>query len=600
MFVCSSRSPRRRVRGVTVVAVALVAAVLTALPASASEECLADADGDLVDLVTGNTATNPNGDLRAMCVTHSPGTLVLHARLGGATDVATHPAWEPGRSALVFQVDVDPPAPGGEGTHEYDVVIGRAAGEPAWTVQRADDGEVVCGDVFPADGLPTDRLPTFDLTLATADCLPTPDGAAPSAVRVGTFLIFAEAGSNSTLDEMPSATELYGGTVDTAPRPDEVPHAGVIRVDGRTRIETAIAVSQQAFPAEDSAGAVVLATGRPPTADGTAPVSSPDALAAAPLATHVGGPVLLVGSPGPGQLAGDVLAEIDRVLAPGSTVYLVGGDAVLHSSVADDLTAAGYTARRLAGLSRESTSLAVALEIDRDPTRIVLVDGSRFEHALLGAAYAAQANALPTGPDGGPAGHAVLLLTTRDEQGQPSLHHTHPGYVRTDRPGRQIVTIGHAATQAAQAAGLSVAPEDQLVAPDDDVFATSLLVADRYVDGRPTPTPVATAEGTEPLPGIAAPAVPTSVVVTSGVDFPDALGGAALAGRYGVPLLFSWPDSLPGPTRAWLRALPNRIDPGFVIGGPAALRDGVAAQLSGCGTDPVDQRTAECRPARRE
>ncbi|WP_108664215.1 cell wall-binding repeat-containing protein [Euzebya rosea] len=584
----------------TVVAVALVAAVLTALPASASEECLADADGDLVDLVTGNTATNPNGDLRAMCVTHSPGTLVLHARLGGATDVATHPAWEPGRSALVFQVDVDPPAPGGEGTHEYDVVIGRAAGEPAWTVQRADDGEVVCGDVFPADGLPTDRLPTFDLTLATADCLPTPDGAAPSAVRVGTFLIFAEAGSNSTLDEMPSATELYGGTVDTAPRPDEVPHAGVIRVDGRTRIETAIAVSQQAFPAEDSAGAVVLATGRPPTADGTAPVSSPDALAAAPLATHVGGPVLLVGSPGPGQLAGDVLAEIDRVLAPGSTVYLVGGDAVLHSSVADDLTAAGYTARRLAGLSRESTSLAVALEIDRDPTRIVLVDGSRFEHALLGAAYAAQANALPTGPDGGPAGHAVLLLTTRDEQGQPSLHHTHPGYVRTDRPGRQIVTIGHAATQAAQAAGLSVAPEDQLVAPDDDVFATSLLVADRYVDGRPTPTPVATAEGTEPLPGIAAPAVPTSVVVTSGVDFPDALGGAALAGRYGVPLLFSWPDSLPGPTRAWLRALPNRIDPGFVIGGPAALRDGVAAQLSGCGTDPVDQRTAECRPARRE
>ena len=598
MFVCSSRSPRRRVRGVTVVAVALVAAVLTALPASASEECLADADGDLVDLVTGNTATNPNGDLRAMCVTHSPGTLVLHARLGAATDVATHPAWEPGRSALVFQVDVDPPAPGGEGTHEYDVVIGRAAGEPAWTVQRADDGAVVCGGVFPVDGLPTDRLPTFDLTLATDDCLPTPDGTAPSAVRVGTFLIFAEAGSNSTLDEMPSATELYGGTVDTAARPDEVPHAGVIRVDGRTRIETAIAVSQQAFPTEDSAGAVVLATGRPPTADGTAPTSSPDALAAAPLATHVGGPVLLVGSPGPGQLAEDVLAEIDRVLAPGSTVYLVGGDAVLHSSVSDDLTAAGYTARRLAGLSRESTSLAVALEIDREPTRIVLVDGGRFEHALLGAAYAAQANALPTGPGGGPAGHAVLLLTTRDEQGQPSLHHTQPGYVRTDRPGRQIVTIGHAATQAAQAAGLVVAPEDQLVAPGDDVFTTSLLVADRYVNGAPTPTPVATAEGTEPLPGIAAPAVPTSVVVTSGVAFPDALGGAALAGRYGVPLLFSWPDSLPGPTRAWLRALPNRIDPGFVIGGPAALRDGVAAQLSGCGVDPADQRTAECRPAR--
>ena len=597
MFVCSSRSPLRRARGVTVLAVALVAAVLTALPASASEECLADASGDLVDLVTGNAATNPNGDLRAMCVTHSPGTLVLHARLGAATDVATHPAWEPGRSALVFQVDVDPPAPGGEGTHAYDVVIGRAAGEPAWTVQRAEDGEVVCGDGFPADGLPSAQLPTFDLTLDTADCLPTATGQAPTAVRVGTFLIFAEAGGNSTLDEMPSATELYGSAVDTAPRPEEVPHAGVVRVDGRTRIETAIAVSQQAFPGDDSAGAVVLATGRPPTADGTAPTSSPDALAAAPLATHVGGPVLLVGSPGPEQLAPEVLAEVDRILAPGSTVYLVGGEAVLHSSVADDLTAAGYTARRLAGLSRESTSLAVALEIDREPTRIVLADGSRFEHALLGAAYAAQANARPIGPDGGPAGHAVLLLTTRDEQGQPTLHHTQPGYVATDRPGRQVVTIGEAATEAAQRAGLAVAPEDQLVAPGDDVFATSLLVADRYVNGRATPTPVATAEGGEPLPGIAAPSVPTSVVVTSGVSFPDALGGAALAGRYGVPLLFSWPDSLPGPTRSWLRTLPNRIDPGFVLGGPAALRDAVAAQLSGCGVRAPDQSTPECRPA---
>ena len=100
-----------------------------------------------------------------------------------------------------------------------------------------------------------------------------------------------------------------------------------------------------------------------------------------------------------------------------------------------------------------------------------------------------------------------------------------------------------------------------------------------------------------PLAGIAAPSVPTSVVVTSGVSFPDALGGAALAGRYGVPLLFSWPDSLPGPTRSWLRTLPNRIDPGFVLGGPAALRDAVAAQLSGCGVRPPDQSTPECRPA---
>src|SRR5690606_36122420 len=55
-----------------------------------------------------------------------------------------------------------------------------------------------------------------------------------------------------------------------------------------------------------------------------------------------------------------VLAELDRVLGGAGTVYLLGGEAALGPAVADELTEAGYTVRRLAGPSRLETAVAIA------------------------------------------------------------------------------------------------------------------------------------------------------------------------------------------------------------------------------------------------
>lgn len=589
----SNRTALGRIAAVFLV----VAMLIAALPATAREQCLADGRDDLLDLVTGQTVANPNADIEAMCVDHTTGAVTLSARLGAATDVATHPAWEPGRSALVFQVDVDPAADDPQSVRDYDVAIGRSAGVAAYTVTRVDDGEVMCGDAFPTEGLPTAADPTFRLVLDTARCLPSPGRTAPDVLRAGAFVIFAEAGGNPTLDEVPEDGALYGTALGTEDRPDVVGVEGVVRLSGRTRIETAIATSRQAFPTDGTAGAVVLATGQPPTPDGQPATSSPDALAAAPLATHTNAPLLLLGPPSDDQLAGDVLAEIQRVLPAGRTVYLVGGSAVIVPQVETDLRTAGYTPVRLAGQGREATSLAVALEIDAEPTRIVLADGGRFEFALLGAAYAASANIAGTGPDG-PAGNAVLLLTTADSQGNGQIHPVYADYLRTDRPGREFVAVGQVAAAAAQRAGLPVAPANQLIVPGDDVFETSLAVAGRYgaEAGPPTDGSGDGAEdGPAPLPRTAPLQAPTTVLVANGLTYPDAIPGAALAGRFRAPLLFSWPDSLPVDVRAWLRDSSERMDPGFVLGGTAALRDAVAEQLSVCGTLSPDLSTPECR-----
>lgn len=82
-----------------------------------------------------------------------------------------------------------------------------------------------------------------------------------------------------------------------------------------------------------------------------------DSLAATPMVVRKGGPLLLTP---PTHLDSSVRSEIRRILAPGRTVYLLGGTAALSPSTADDLRADGYNVVRLAGTNRFSTAVAIA------------------------------------------------------------------------------------------------------------------------------------------------------------------------------------------------------------------------------------------------
>jgi len=74
------------------------------------------------------------------------------------------------------------------------------------------------------------------------------------------------------------------------------------------------------------------------------------------------------------------------------------------------------------------------------------------------------------------------------------------------------------------------------------------------------------------------PGVAAAVVIANGENWPDALGGAALAGAVDGPLLLTKPGTLPTVTKnELLRLKPSRV---FVLGGTASVSDAVASRIA--------------------
>ncbi|MFP5326951.1 MAG: cell wall-binding repeat-containing protein, partial [Acidimicrobiia bacterium] len=148
----------------------------------------------------------------------------------------------------------------------------------------------------------------------------------------------------------------------------EVPTA-VERLAGGDRIETAIAVSKEQFPA--GADAAVLAR-----ADDFA-----DALAGGPLAADLHGPLLLTGG---GELDSRVAAELQRVVPPGGAVRVLGGGQALSASVEASVIGLGFAVQRIHGGTRYETAVAIADAID--PESLIIATGTNFPDALSGGA----------------------------------------------------------------------------------------------------------------------------------------------------------------------------------------------------------------------
>lgn len=289
---------------------------------------------------------------------------------------------------------------------------------------------------------------------------------------------------------------------------------GTARLEAETPDDVAIQICQLLFPAADTAGEILLSRND----------AFPDALAGAPLATAVDGPLLLTQRE---VLTGSTEAEIQRVLPSGGTVYLTGGTAAIEESVADTLRGLGYTVVRASGATRYATSVEVARVADPDPAVIVVANGNDFPEALVGGALAA-------------AEEGVQVLSNGE-----ALDETAQAYL-AEHPDVEVVAIG--ATAAAAVPGATAIT-------GDTIFDTSVQVARaRYGEV-------------------------TGVAIASGTNFPDGLAGGAHAGRDGIPLLLSWPDVLPGSVEGYLgEVTPSRV---VLYGGTAALSYQVEADAAG-------------------
>lgn len=306
----------------------------------------------------------------------------------------------------------------------------------------------------------------------------------------------------STTTTSPDATTTTLGTT-----------SQIYRAAGSDRIATAIAVSQASFPSAASATSVVLAR-----SDDFA-----DALAGTALAVAKDGPLLITP---PDELDSRVKAEVTRVLPPGRTIYLLGGDAAISPATALELTSAGYAVIRLAGEDRFGTAVAIAQALG-NPATVVEVTGTDFADALSVGPMAAELK-------------AAVLLTDGSSMPEETLTYL------AEHPTDTRYAVGGPAASADPVASAVVG---------GDRYDTSAKVAQRFF------------------------ANPGAVGIASGTSFPDGLSGGALLGREGWPLLLTDPDGLPVVVHAYLSTNSASIRAALIFGGTASVSVQISQQI---------------------
>ncbi|MBK9180855.1 MAG: cell wall-binding repeat-containing protein [Acidimicrobiales bacterium] len=293
------------------------------------------------------------------------------------------------------------------------------------------------------------------------------------------------------------------------------PTTPVTRLSGPDRIDTAIAIAQNSYPGTDSAQAAVLARSD----------EFPDALAGTPLAKAKSGPLLINPT---NVLDSRVLAEINRVLAPGATVYVLGGTAAITQTVADAITAAGYTVSRISGPERYATAVAIAQALG-SPQPLLLATGTDFADALSAGSAAAKVG-------------GAVLLTNGDVM---------PASTAAYLSARSGVTLFALGGPASRAAGNTASPVVGV-----DRFETSVKAAQQFFSS------------------------PTVLGVASGLAFPDALTGGAHIAKLGGPLVLTRPEALPASVNTYVVANAGTLTNAYVYGGTAAVSAAVVTTLT--------------------
>ena len=324
------------------------------------------------------------------------------------------------------------------------------------------------------------------------------------------------------------------------------------RVEGSDRVSTAAAVAGLAYP--QGAETAVLAR-----AD-----DWPDALAGAPLAGLVDGPVLLTPSAELPPATRQALEDLGV-----DSVILLGGTQAISPEIEDGL-GEQYDVLRIAGVDRYGTAAAVAREVAQRADQIgatpggmrsaFIASGETFADALAAGAPAALGGA----PEDVGEHPFPVLLTGTDEL---------PGVTAAalgDLPIEQALIVGGEAAvssevaQALEDLGLNVV---RLEGPTRT--ATAAAVADFTVD--------------------ILPATSTVVHLARGDSFPDALTAGPLAASLDGPLLLTQDsEALGDPVEAWLRERCPGIDVVRAVGGTAAIATGVL--------ESAEQAAQSCHP----
>ncbi len=310
---------------------------------------------------------------------------------------------------------------------------------------------------------------------------------------------------------------------------------------GKTRIQTAITVVEYGWPLEllkdaDGKKSAIVATAR----------NWPDALAAGALAGAVQCPILLTE---PDGLPDGVAAELERLDV--DRVFIVGGTSAISAEVAAAVDALpGVTqVTRLGGATRYETAEAIAGEVKRllgedFDGRAIVATGENFPDALAGAPMS-YARCWP-----------ILLAR---QSGLPA---------GLDGVDRAVILGGDAA--------VSPEVETALASSLGSGKVTRVSGATRYQ------TAIETAHW-----GVANAGLTWShTAISTGENWPDALAGGPLQGRFGSVMLLTPGTTARADVTKTVKDMQRGIGELRFIGGPAAISDDVRHALAGETIDP--------------
>lgn len=299
----------------------------------------------------------------------------------------------------------------------------------------------------------------------------------------------------------------------------------VSRVYGSNRALTSVQVSKNAYPMAPVQ--VVLAR-----QDAFA-----DALAGAPLAYAVQGPILLTARD---SLPTAVANEIKR-LKPGRVIVL-GGTGAVSDGVVRSVKAlrSGLVVERVGGADRFATAAAIARRLKKAsvtwPGQAVVVSANSYTDALSAGSYAAISG-------------SPILLATRDRIPAAT------GSVISELGIGSTLVVGGERSVGATAVAHLPSP-------------TRIAGADRY----------ATAAAMTSH-GLANGLIARHLTIASGTNFPDGLVGGVLAARLHGPVLLTAPSFLPTATAGAISANASTTVDVKVLGGTAVITSGTVAAI---------------------
>ncbi|KLU66048.1 N-acetylmuramoyl-L-alanine amidase LytC precursor [Desulfosporosinus acididurans] len=302
--------------------------------------------------------------------------------------------------------------------------------------------------------------------------------------------------------------------------------SGVTRLAGQSRVDTALAIAKANYTGKLSN--VILAT-----AD-----NYPDALAGSVLAYKLNAPILLVGSSDTDQEK--VLDYMKSNLDPAGGVYILGGTAVVSSSMEGKVTASGFAnITRLGGTDRYETSAKIADKLKvKTGTPLVIAYGENYPDALTISSIAAEMQ------------YPILLV---QKNGLSDVVKNEIAAIKPSKVyiiGGERVISADVESQVAQMA--SIEKSNIVRIAGTDRYETSLAVAQYF----------------NLLTG--------NVCIATGNNFPDALAGSVYAANHDAPIILA-DGNLSDQVINYLKA--TKLTGATLFGGEAVVSKDIEQQL---------------------